>query len=132
VASTDHGLGARADQDARVERLAHLGGHLLGLGGVLRRHEHERQIRRRAAELCPHGTRRLGGARARVGGESGRDLDGAADGGHSMILQSVVTSAVVDAEMKQSRSAFGVSSRAAAACPPAIRTYTTIDTVWKA
>jgi len=49
-----------------------------------------------------------------------------------MIRQSVDTSAVVDAEMKQSRCAFWVRSRAAVACPPAMRTKTTIETVWKA
>ena len=48
---------------------------------------------------------------------------------YSMMRQSVSTSAVVEAEMKQSRSALPVSPRATGAWPPATRTITTSDTL---
>ena len=61
-------------------------------------------------------------AQARASPAPARNVHRASHRRHSMILQSVETSAVVEAEMKQSRSAFGVSSRAAPAWPPDMRT----------
>ena len=94
-----------------------LGRHLLGLRRVLGRHEDERDVGRGTAEPGPDGGRRLRGAGPRVA-RSRRDVHRTPHRRHSMILQSVETSAVVEAEMKQSRSAFGVSSREALALPP--------------
>ena len=109
------------DEHSGAELAGNLGGHLLGLRCVLGRDEHECDVGRGAAEAGPDGGRRLRRAGARIA-SSRRDLHRTSHRRHSMILQSVETSAVVDAEMKQSRSALGVRSRAAPAWPPDMRT----------
>ena len=121
MAGADDGLGAGTDEHPGAELADDLGRHLLGLRSVLGRHEDERDVGRGAAEAGPDGGRRLRGAGPRVA-RSRRNVHRTPHRRHSMILQSVETSAVVEAEMKQSRSAFGVSSRAAPAWPPDMRT----------
>ena len=115
MAAADHRLGAGPNEHAGAQLARHLGRHALRLGRVLRGEEHEGDVSARAAEAGPDGRRRVGRGRRGVGREPGGHLHCAPDGRHSMILQSVETSAVVEAEMKQSRWALPVSSRADAA-----------------
>ncbi len=127
AARADDGLGGRARERRRPQDVRDRGGGRLGLARVLRREEQERDVGRRTCQLIAHLIGRLLGGRARVGQRRHRRR-GAGAPAHSRIRQSLSIRAVVEAVMKQSRSALPVSSRAAPACPGAMRAWTTTST----
>ena len=125
----DDGLAGRARERTRLEQRDDRGRRVLGLGDVLGREEQERQVGRRARKAVAHVGGHVLGRSPGVGQRRDRRRGA---GAHPVICQSVSTVAVVEAEMKQSRSALPVSPRAASAWPAAIRACTSTATWVKA